>query len=384
MWKKVAALSLATIILLRQIIPISKLIRDFPLNDFSVYLDGTNATLDGKNPYLMKFFDRYNYPPAATVFFVPLIKLDINAAEFIFTALSIISLWLIISMSLSILKTKLHWTTRLLLFALVLKVFPVKLTVVLGQINIVILSLVIGSWFMDQKEKPRIAGVLLGIATAIKLTPAPILFYFLIRKKWPVGLWTMFTVIALVVLGVGLFGWPLTQYYYGIHMPKLLSETTPDTLNLTYMNQSLLGLLGRLGVFGELGKVFRYGPVLALTLLILQMRAKRVGLQDDSPRDFRLFSAFLIVVFLLLPSFVWQHHFVALVPAWLVFVSQAVKKPRSLWTVAAILGYVLLNVSMKDPYLPSRLHPLLTSHFTVTAFFFLIFLLFPRTDPQKQ
>lgn len=373
MLKRFTTLSIASFILLRQIIPISKLILDFPLNDFSVYLDGTKATLAGKNPYLLKFFDRYNYPPAATIFFMPLTKIDVNTVEFIFTTLSVISLWLVVSMSLSVLTVHLHWTTRLLLFALVLKTFPVKLTLVLGQINIIILFLVIGSWFMEKRKKPLLGGMLLGLATAIKLTPGPLVLYFLIRKRWSFILWFLATVVVLNLFGIAFFGWPMTQYYYTVHLPVLLSETTPDMLNLTYMNQSLLALLGRLGIFRGLGTTIQYG-IVALTTLLAVSKLK----------GFRFFSAFLIIVFLLLPSFVWQHHFVALIPAWLMLVSQAVKRPRPLWTLAAILGYGLLNVSMKDPYLPSRLHPLLASHFTVTAFFFLVFLLFPWTDPQKQ
>lgn len=394
--KRFMLLGITAVILVRQIVPISQLIRDFPLNDFSVYLDGARETIEGRNPYLLKFFDRYNYPPAATVFFIPLTKINVNAAEFIFTVLSIISLWLIVSMSLSALKVDIHWTARLLLFSLVLKSFPVKLTLVLGQINIIILFLVIGSWFMERRGKPMFGDMLLGLATAIKLTPGPLILYFLVRRKIKFVMGWLEILGGLGIVGIIQFGWEQTRYFYLIHLPKLLSETTPDTLNLTYMNQSLLGLLGRLGIFEELGAVVRYGIVATMTLILLKRsyRPELVeGLQvvedsdsgrDDMTTEFRFFSALLIVVFLFLPSFVWQHHFVALIPAWLVFVSQAVKKPRSLWTVAVILGYVLLNVSMKDPYLPSRLHPLLASHFTVTAFFFLILLLFPGTRPQKQ
>jgi hypothetical protein len=67
-----------------------------------------------------------------------------------------------------------------------------------------------------------------------------------------------------------------------------------------------------------------------------------------------------------------------------VFVSKALKRPHSLWPIAAILGYVLMNVTIKDPHLPSRLHPLFSSHFTATAFFFLMLLLVPKPSTQEQ
>ena len=38
-----------------------RLIRDFPLNDFSVYMNGVEHTLSG-NPYTQKFFDYFDLP----------------------------------------------------------------------------------------------------------------------------------------------------------------------------------------------------------------------------------------------------------------------------------------------------------------------------------
>ena len=71
MVKKLILLIVA-IILWRQVVPLGQLILNFRLNDFSVYLDGTRAALEGLNPYQLKFFDRFNYSPAATLFFIPL------------------------------------------------------------------------------------------------------------------------------------------------------------------------------------------------------------------------------------------------------------------------------------------------------------------------
>src|SRR3989339_1514024 len=92
MVKKLILLIVA-IILWRQVVPLWQLVMNFRLNDFSVYLDGTKAAMKGFNPYQLRFFDRFNYSPAATLFFIPLTLMPENTAEFIFTAISILSLF---------------------------------------------------------------------------------------------------------------------------------------------------------------------------------------------------------------------------------------------------------------------------------------------------
>src|SRR3989338_18032 len=216
--------TILAIILYRQVVPLANLVKNFPLNDFSVYIDGTKATLNGKNPYIVKFFDRYNYSPAATLFFVPLVFLPRELSEWLFTVLSVVSLWLTISWTLKILDWKPGRLVKWLIFAISLKMFPVKLTLILGQINLIILALIVGSFYFlyrvgkgetfSEKVSPfeALSGILLGLATVIKLTPAPLVVYFLFRKKWKTVLWFMGTIAVLTLTGVAVFGWDLTYY----------------------------------------------------------------------------------------------------------------------------------------------------------------------------
>src|SRR3990167_2426327 len=111
---QLSLLIVAVAILYRQVVPLVKLIADFPLNDFSVYLDGIRATIAGSNPYTQWFFDRYNYSPSTTLIFWPLILLPVNVSELVFTIISIVALWHTVSEILKLSMIQLTFPARLL------------------------------------------------------------------------------------------------------------------------------------------------------------------------------------------------------------------------------------------------------------------------------
>lgn len=299
----------ALVIIARSILPLFTLIAHFPLNDFSVYLDGTRATLAGKNPYDLWFFDRYNYAPAATILFVPFTWVSQNAAEFIITTISLLSAWITLTIILASMEVKLAWQTKVLLYGLILKIFPVKLTLALGQINLVILALVIASFYFQYK-KPYLAGSLLSIASAIKLTPVPLILYFIIKKNTRVFISFFITLTALTILGAYFFDFPLSHYYYSHVVPELNSHTSRATLNATYMNQSVTALLGRWGIFGFTNSLVRY----IFSGVFISWIGYRLAKTNSRMTDFILFSLLLIATTIFLPIFVWQHHYVVIIP----------------------------------------------------------------------
>ena len=386
--------TIVAIILYRQVVPLANLVKNFPLNDFSVYIDGTKATLNGKNPYIVKFFDRYNYSPAATLFFVPLVFLPRELSEWLFTVLSVVSLWLTISWTLKILDWKPGRLVKWLIFALSLKMFPVKLTLILGQINLIILALIVGSFYFlyrvgkgetfSEKVSPfeTLSGILLGLATVIKLTPAPLVVYFLFRKKWKTVLWFMGTIAVLTLTGVAVFGWDLTYYYYFKTIPQLMSENTPTTLNGSYMNQSVTALLGKFGIFGEKNSIIRLGISLGLGINIINVI--KVIKKEERKKGFIAFWNLVVITMLFLPVFVWQHHYTVLIPLWIILTAKFTETKKIKDLAISGLTYFLLIFYIKDPYLPAQLNPFLSGHFLTTAIILLILSFYAMGSDQKQ
>lgn len=401
---------IVAIILFRQIVPMANLILDFPLNDFSVYIDGTKSALAGQNPYLLKFFDRFNYSPAATLFFIPLTLIPENMAEFIFTAVSILSLFVSVKMIFFLLKIQISAPTLWLIFALALKMYPSKLTLALGQINLIILGLIVGSYYCCEIRLPRFArndnpvgkslslllckitsfeglsGILLGLATILKLTPGPLIVYFIFRKKWQAVWWFTATISLLALAGIAVFGWDLTYYYYFKTIPQLMNEVTPETLNGSYMNQSVTALLGKFGIFGGLSSAVRLGISGILAILIYKKSkidchgVKRLAMT----KEFVFFWALAVITLLFLPVFVWQHHYTVLIPVWIILTGKFIRTKNIKDLAISGLTYFLLIFYIKDPYLPARLNPFLSGHFLTSAIIFLILSSYAMDSNQNQ
>lgn len=355
------------------------LILNFPLNDFSVYMDAARATNRGKNPYLMWFFDRYNYPPAATLLFLPLTLISTDTAEFAITGISLVSLWITIYLMSKILRIHLFSMAFLSIFVLVLRLFPVKLTIVLGQINLVILALIIGSFFAHREKKQKIAGFLLGVATVVKLTPAPLAFYFLWKRRPKEFLYWLCTICFLFLIGALAFGIPLTTYYFVNTLPGILKETGQEAIKTFYMNQSLTSLLARFHIVSTVNTSIRLFMSFCALAAILRFARKN----ETAEEEFRQFSLLVVLDMILLPPFVWQHHFVFVLPAWFILLHASMRRALTWTTGAAIGGYFLLSFYIQDPYLPQRLHPFLATHFLISAIFIGISTLLVRLDSKQ-
>src|SRR3954464_4166101 len=61
---------------------------------------------------------------------------------------------------------------------------PVRETITFGQVNTLLLTLVAGDMLVGVARGRRWAGVGIGLATAIKLTPGVFILYLLITRRW--------------------------------------------------------------------------------------------------------------------------------------------------------------------------------------------------------
>src|SRR3989344_3730258 len=172
---KAGLVIISLILIWRQLASMTQLIRGWPLNDFSVYMKGVEHTFTG-NHYTQKFFDYYNYPPAATLFFYPLSLLPIDTSEFIFTGLSILSLFLSVLLLFKLTHQKLHFYMLFALSYLLLRFAPTRLTLTLGQINLIVLLLILLAFYW---RKSWLGGISLGLAFIFKFTPAFLLLFFI-------------------------------------------------------------------------------------------------------------------------------------------------------------------------------------------------------------
>ena len=366
---KFIVIAVFTFLIFRQLIPLFQLIREFPLNDFSVYMSGVEHTLTD-NPYTLKFFDYYNYPPAATLFFYPFNRLPVNTSEFIFTAVSVLSLFSVVILLFKLTRLRFPLYLLLITYYLFLRFSPTRLTLTLGQINLVVLLLLVLAYYLYRQGRGVMTGISLALAFIFKFTPAFLLLFFILKKQWKVVTAFICTLVLLHLLAIAAFGWPLTQYYYTQVLPQLLSQTSFYTLQRTHMNQSFTALLGRLGIFDAWHLVIKSTILLPLIFLL----SKRILKSKELFTDYCLLITAMTIF---LPTFAWQHHYVFLIPA--IFILAL----HSLPLVA--IFYLLLTFTI-GPAFPAYPNPFIHSHLflSAAAMFALMFVAKPQSSPGRK
>lgn len=285
------------------------------LLDMHVYVQGAEHFWTGNQLYDTYFPTRheglpFTYPPFGAVVFTPLWLLTEvigqTATERVLTVVSVIALWLVAKAIVKATKTTLPVSVIL---AICMCSLTVLSTLDLGQINIVIMALVIVDVSRVFKRIPL--GVLVGIAAAIKLTPLVFGLYFLILwivRKRPQGL---------VGMLAGFFG--ATALAWVFHPGNSLTYWAQTLLSTGRIgepwyakNVSIQGLLAR---FPELSAAGTIWLVSALGVIGLTALAVFKILRDDDSLQSRLLALLMVALVSLLCSPVsWHHHWVWIGP----------------------------------------------------------------------
>jgi alpha-1,2-mannosyltransferase len=156
--------------------------------DFRVYRAAAKSLLAGHNPYHLYFTSYhlpFTYPPAALLGFSPFSLGSVHLIEalwWLVNAFAVVSiLYLGVRTALDLPRQRSFWIA--LLFAPILSFAfePLRTNTTYGQVNAVLLLLVV----IDiTRIKGRGRGVLVGLAGAIKLTPLIYLLYFAAKREW--------------------------------------------------------------------------------------------------------------------------------------------------------------------------------------------------------
>ena len=144
----------------------------------------------------------HNYLPFFTIFMGPFAWLPLRAAAVVFTLLSFGLLALTILMTESLLHD--GWgpkPRKATLITLALMLAYIHSCGVLGQIGLFLLFLITTAWFLVERGHEWTAGVALGLATLIKVLPAALIVFFLLKLRWRVA---SSAILTGFLLGLGL------------------------------------------------------------------------------------------------------------------------------------------------------------------------------------
>jgi alpha-1,2-mannosyltransferase len=270
------------------------------LLDFQVYRVGGEVWLSGGGLYDAGFPGPYGlpftYPPFAAVLFGALAQPPWPVAALLWTAGGV-ALFTVACHAAARHRTLPRTGFGLAAACLLLE--PVRGTLDLGQVNLLLLGLVAADCLLPRTPWPR--GLLIGLAAAVKLTPAVFVLFFLARRRWRPAL----TAVATFAVCGGI-GWALApQDSHRFWFDAMLDPQRVG--GLAYAgNQSLRGLLFRLGV-GE--PVWLVSSLLVLTATVVLLPRVR----DDLTAVTAVAAAGLLV-----SPVSWSHHWVWIAPALLV------------------------------------------------------------------
>ncbi len=354
-------------------------IRYYILLDLKVYTGAIRAWLiDGQPLYDFGFpaadgLLTFAYPPFAALVLSPLAIFDTSTTIVLFTQTSLLALaaavwWLVLP-----LVNKYGWNALYVWALAVPAAFalkPVWLTIGIGQINLILLLLVLTD-FVLLYNKSRFAGIGIGLAAAIKLTPLLFIVYLASTRRWRATLTAAVTAAA--ATAVGFIVLPSASWYY---FSDLIFNVKSISNMARVPNQSLAGLVARIdGV-----TVTPTLPWLALAIPVLIFAVWRARRLYSRGADLAGFTVVGLATCLLSPIS-WNHHLVWIAPALTVLVNAAVEWPgirRWIWSTVALGTFVLFASQLTMHYgqlVPQQQHNSLIVALAVNAYLIAMLLL---------
>ncbi|GLY51474.1 glycosyltransferase 87 family protein [Lentzea sp. NBRC 102530] len=293
-------------------------------------------------PFTPDFPLPFTYPPFAAAVFLPLSALPWIAARVVWQVLSLVCLWWLVRTALRALAAAqdqpydVTWRRRALLWTAVTLWFePVRKTLDFGQINLV---LVAGVFAAMLAVRQVVAGLGVGVAAGLKLTPAISGLYFLVTRRWMAALWSIGGFLITVALGFAVSAKDSWRYWF-----ELLGAADRVGPVGSVINQSLRGAVSRsLGYDVETSWPWLLAVVVSAVLTGFALRAA-VRANDT------LSAVITVQLFGLLVSPIsWSHHWLWVIPLvlWLVHARRD-HVLAGVWVVAVLSDVITVLINLQ-------------------------------------
>ncbi|GAA1350508.1 mannosyltransferase [Saccharothrix algeriensis] len=259
-------------------------------------------------PFTADFPLPFTYPPFAALVFLPLSWLPWLAARVLWQVLSLVCLWWLVRTALRLVAAKsgqdwdATWSRRAALWtALALWCEPVRKTLDFGQVNLVLIAGVLAAMTATRQA---VAGLGVGVAAGLKLTPAISSLYFLATRRFAAAAWSAAGFALTAVLGLLASAADSWRYWF-----ELLGAADRVGPVGSAINQSLRGALSR--SFGhDVGTSWPWLLAVAVSAVLVGFALRAATRAGDA-----LAAVVAVQLFgLLLSPISWSHHWVWVVP----------------------------------------------------------------------
>ncbi|MFI7220995.1 glycosyltransferase 87 family protein [Micromonospora maritima] len=280
----------------------------------------------------------FTYPPFAALVMLPMSWLPVDGAGFVNALASIGALAVVLAALLRPIVDRLGWPlwfTVAVATPVALAIEPSRETLGYGQVNLLLFALIMADlvglrWrarrgtHHETADSPLArfvysgawAGVGIGLATAVKLTPALFVLYLMLTRQWRAALIATGTAVGVTLGTFGVLGAESRAYFTSV----LWQTERVGAADMT-ANQSLAGLLARLYDSIETPGLLW----LAFSVLVLALglsRALSARADGDELTAFTLVGLTANVI----SPISWSHHLVWVIPAIIVLADAAVRR----------------------------------------------------------
>ena len=246
----------ALVVIVFSVVPLANLSAGRGAKDYELWFDTGRTVVDGGEIYPTKLHDKFPfmYPPTAAAMLAPLSTLGQAGLIAVLVVLNGFAWWACIvwSVQLATNQTKRQHVLLYLAPNLVIVLYVWE-SYLLGQPTLLLLALMLGAFLCLRGRQSWGAGVLVGLAAAIKAFPFLAIVYLVYRRYW-IATFSMLLslVLLLLVLPAGIRGWSrarhdLVRWTQGMLLKydeKGIAQR-PARSN-TWKNQSIFGVANRL------------------------------------------------------------------------------------------------------------------------------------------
>lgn len=282
----------------------------------------------------------FTYPPFSALLFTPLSQVTPWLMEAAWFGLTLALLYLAIRMcfrALDYRPDRVNIQVSIFLALIALSLEPVRTTLWLGQINILLLVLVLAD-HLAWKSGRRWAGIGSGLATGIKLTPGFFWVYWAITGRWRLAVTSVATFVGTVALGLLVIPGDAIQYWSGT-----LFDSQRIGHDSMLANQSLRGTMARLAGVDM-------APTWAWVIGVAVVAALGLGVAALAHRGGHQLLGLTLagMTMCMVSPFSWGHHWVWFVPLLVLTVHYALTHGRKvrrwyLWLLPPLLWAATAN-----------------------------------------
>lgn len=232
---------------------------------------------------------------------------------------------------------------------LALAFHPVYRAFATGQVSLLMLFLLAGALWCLTRKHDATAGSLVGLAAAVKLTPAILVVFFLAAKRYRAAAASVAAGVAALIVSVAGAGWENHLRFVREMLPALSRGAA------TFANQSLGGFMARLGMDVTMNafefvdepawlRVAERAASAAVLASALWLGA-RLAARGAAAEGYGL----VVIASLIASPISWEHHYVlALIPAAVLLTRMS--EPGRLASAEALVAVVACALMAANAY----------------------------------